>query len=284
MSHDGWVFVDLHWRMCPAQYPFRVDPTRLWSRAARVTLEGRQVRVFPVETLVGLLCLHGAKDTWHKLIWLCDLDRVIRVSPTLDWDEVRAFAEESRCRRAVGLVSPARAPPLRHALAHGGPGASRRGRDADAPAGQGRGRARDRRDPTPVVAGPLRRVAVPPRGLRLLARRCGLRGSGSGDPAGLGLGAAKVRLPDSLYGLYYLLRPLRLLATLPRDAFRRRSSSPGPSVGPESRAQPKSVRTTSAHVASRSAVSNPKQRTPRTTWSAASMPSAGWARGFRACV
>ena len=31
----------------------------------------------------------------------------------------------------------------------------------------------------------------------------------------------EVRLPDSLYGLYYLLRPLRLLATLPRDAFRR---------------------------------------------------------------
>ena len=61
------------------------------------------MRVFPAETLVALLCLHGAKDTWHKLIWLCDVDRLIRVSPSLDWEEVRAFAEESRCRRAVGL-------------------------------------------------------------------------------------------------------------------------------------------------------------------------------------
>ena len=93
----------------------------------------------------------------------------------------------------------------------------------------------------------------------------------------------KVRLPDSLYPLYYLLRPLRLLATPGRESVPARPSARGPSVGPESRAQPKSVRTTSAHVASRSAVSSPKQRTPRTTWSAASMPSAGWARGFRAC-
>ena len=31
----------------------------------------------------------------------------------------------------------------------------------------------------------------------------------------------KVRLPDSLYGLYYLLRPLRLLATVVRESVRR---------------------------------------------------------------
>ena len=33
VSDDGWVVVDLHWRVCAARYPFRIDPTRLWSRA-----------------------------------------------------------------------------------------------------------------------------------------------------------------------------------------------------------------------------------------------------------
>jgi putative nucleotidyltransferase-like protein len=103
VSGDGLCFVDLHWRMCPLRYPFRVAPTTLWSRPARARLGGREVRVFPTETLVGLLCLHGTKDRWRRLIWLCDVDRLVRISPSLDWEEVRRFAEEARCRRAVRL-------------------------------------------------------------------------------------------------------------------------------------------------------------------------------------
>ena len=103
VSGDGWLFVDLHWQICSRRFPFVVDSTRLWSRPARVMLTGREVRVFPAETLVGLLCLHGAKDRWRKLMWLCDVDRLIRLSPSLGWEEVRGFAEQSRCRRAVGL-------------------------------------------------------------------------------------------------------------------------------------------------------------------------------------
>jgi hypothetical protein len=103
LSGDEWVFVDLHWRMCPARYPFRLDSARLWSRPERVALGGRQVRVFPRETLLCLLCLHGAKDRWQRLVWLCDVDRVVRASAALDWQEVVRFAEEGRCRRALGL-------------------------------------------------------------------------------------------------------------------------------------------------------------------------------------
>jgi hypothetical protein len=221
VSHDGWVFVDLHWRMCPAQFPFRVGSTRLWSRAARATLEGRPVRVFPVETLVGLLCLHGAKDAWHRLIWLCDVDRVIRVSPTLDWDEVRAFAEESRCRRAVGLAL---------LLAH-------RLFDTPLPTEVLAPLAGDEtltrllaRVEDELATGGIRRpwwlarFGVLPFHLEVFdSWRDGVVYGGRGlvTPLAWDWELLEVRLPDSLYGLYYLLRPLRLLATLPRDAFRR---------------------------------------------------------------
>ena len=104
LSGDEWVFVDLHWRMSPARYPFRVDAARLWSRDARVSLGGRDVRVFPAETLLALLGLHGAKDRWQRLVWLCDVDRLIRVTPSLDWDEVAGVATEGRFRRALGLA------------------------------------------------------------------------------------------------------------------------------------------------------------------------------------
>jgi hypothetical protein len=221
VSHDGWVFVDLHWRMYPAQYPFRVDPIRLWSRPAQMMLGGREVRVFPAETLVGHLCLHGAKDHWRKLLWLCDIDRVIRVSPAFDWNEVRALAEESHARRAVGLTL---------LLVH-------------------------RFFDTPLPKDVLAPLAADETLTRLLARVEGQLATGGircpwwlahflvfpfhlevldswrdgvvytgrtlVNPGAWDWDFQKVHLPDFLHWLYFLLRPLRLLATLPREAFRR---------------------------------------------------------------
>jgi hypothetical protein len=228
VSRDGWVFVDLHWHVYPKRFPFRVDLARLWSRPSRVALGGREVRVFPAETLVGLLCLHGAKDTWHKLIWLCDVDRLIRVSQPLDWEEVHAFAEESRCRRAVGLGL---------LLAN-------------------------RLFETPLPATVWARLSEDQKLVRLAAKAEEQLATGgirrpwwlahfdvlpfhleifdSWRDGALYLGRTlvtprawdwelvKVRLPDPLYPLNYLLRPLRLLVTLPREFARQRRRREGP--------------------------------------------------------
>ncbi len=221
VSDDGWVVVDLHWRVCAARYPFRIDPTRLWSRLAGVRLGDREVPVFPAETLLALLCLHGAKDTWHKLIWLCDVDRLVRASPSLDWEKLGAFAEESRCRRVVGLGlllarrllgTPLPAPVLARLAEDGdlAPLVSRVERD--------------------LATGGIRRswwlqtLDVWPFHLAVFDRR---RDGASYlvrtfvTPLAWDWELLKVRLPDSLYPLYYLLRPLRLVATLVRESVRR---------------------------------------------------------------
>lgn len=221
VSHDGWVFVDLHWRMYPAQYPFRVDPTRLWSRPARIMLGGREVRVFPAETLVGHLCLHGTKDHWRKLLWLCDIDRVIRVSPAFDWDEVRAFAAESRGRRAVGLTLL-----LVHRLLE-----TPLPQDVLAPlAGDETLTRLLARVEDELATGGIRRpwwlahFLVFPFHLEVFdSWRDGVAYTGRAlvNPAAWDWDFQKVQLPDSLDWLYFLLRPLRLLVTLPRAAFQR---------------------------------------------------------------
>ena len=228
VSADGCVFVDLHWRVCPRRFPFRVDSPRLWSSLSRAEVDGGQVPVFPVETQIVLLAVHGAKDTWHKLVWLCDVDRLVRVSPGLDWGEVLAFAEEGRCRRAVGLCL---------LLAQ-------------------------RLFETPVPADVLARLAEDPALSRLAARTEGQLAAGGiprpwwlahfdllpfhlevfdGRRDGVGYVGrtlltprawdwelVKVHLPDSLYALNYVLRPLRLLATFPREALRRLDRPGGP--------------------------------------------------------
>ena len=221
VSADGWTFVDLHWRMCPERFPFRVDGPRLWSRRHRVELGGREVRVFPAESQIVLLCVHGAKDTWNKLIWLCDIDRVIRASPSLDWEEVSAFAEEGRCRRAVGLGlllanrllgTPVPAPVLSRA------------------AGDALGRLRAE-VVDQLASGGIRRpwwlahFDVLPLHLQIFETRADVVryvGRTLVTPRAWDWEVVKLRLPDSLYPLRYLARLARLIVTFPREALRHR--------------------------------------------------------------
>jgi hypothetical protein len=221
VSGDEWVFVDLHWRLFPARFPFRVDPARLWSRPARVRLGSREVRVFPAATLVGLLCLHGAKDRWRRLIWLCDVDRLIRVSPSLDWKEVCRFAEEGRYRRAAGLglllANRLLETPLPPAVLKWLARDQGLVRLAASVEGQ-------------LVAGGIDRpwwleiFNVWPFHLEVFDTwRDGARYVGRTllTPEAGDWELLKVRLPDPLFPLYSLLRPPRQLATLVRESVRR---------------------------------------------------------------
>jgi hypothetical protein len=223
ISDDGWLFVDLHWRVCPPRYPFRVDARRLWSREARTALGGREVRVFPAETLVVLLCLHGAKDRWHKLIWLCDVDRLIRACPSLDWGEILAFADEGHCRRAVGLGlllaqrllgAPLPNLVLERFAGHEAAPLAVRVEDRLAAGGIRRSWRWEHFDLWPfhleVFDGWRDRA-------RYLARTLLI-------PRGWDW--QRVPLPDSLYPLHYLLRPPRLLVALARKSVRRQKGRP----------------------------------------------------------
>jgi hypothetical protein len=223
LSGDDWVFVDLHWGVCPARYPFRVDASRLWARPAHQTLGGRTVRVFPAETLLGLLCLHGAKDRWQRLIWLCDVDRVVRASPCLDWGEVLEFAGEGRCRRALGL----------------GLLLARRVLETPLPASFLESLAQDERLQRLVatvadalVAGGIGRAwwaehfNLWPFHLEVFdswsdGARYVSRTLVTPDPEDWPL--IKAPLPDALFPLYFQVRPLRKVAALVRLSFRRAS-------------------------------------------------------------
>jgi hypothetical protein len=233
VSEDGWFFVDLHWRMFPGRFPFRIDPARLWSRSGRTTLGGRAVPVFAMETLAVLLCQHGAKDRWSRLIWLCDVDRLIRVSPALDWDEVLAFAEESRSGRALGLglllahrLVGTPLPALLLARLMGNESLTRLVGSVEgrlAAGGVRRSWVWEHLDLWPfhleVFDGWRDRVVYVTRTL-VTARAWDWE---------------RLPLPDSLYPLYSVLRPLRLGFVLAREAVRRRGLRSGPWTSGSSR-------------------------------------------------
>jgi len=103
VSADELVYVDLHWRLAPRRLPFRLEPERLWPRLETAGLEGKSTRTLALEPLLVCLCAHGTKDRWRRLIWLCDIDRALRRRGPPDWRALQALAATARCRRALAL-------------------------------------------------------------------------------------------------------------------------------------------------------------------------------------
>ena len=92
MQRKDGLLIDLHWQLAPRQFPFRIDPTPLWDRLVTVDFEGKTIPGFAGEDLVLILCMHGAKDEWKKLIWILDLAKVMSKGRPLDWHSISVRA------------------------------------------------------------------------------------------------------------------------------------------------------------------------------------------------
>ncbi|NET24091.1 nucleotidyltransferase family protein [Okeania sp. SIO1I7] len=89
------IFLELHWKIATkhinvggGMIPFDIDIEPFWQRLELVELSGKKVLHFPPEDLIVILCIHGSKDRWRQLKWLCDLAQLIYVHPEMDWEMV----------------------------------------------------------------------------------------------------------------------------------------------------------------------------------------------------
>jgi len=94
--------VELHWRLAPRFFGPYFDISRLWERTRKIPLQGSCVRIPFSDDLILMLCIHGAKDCWEKLEWVCGLAEVVRADPELDWEDLLNRAKDAQ---AIGVVS-----------------------------------------------------------------------------------------------------------------------------------------------------------------------------------
>ena len=86
MRDDGISYVDLHWAIEPTYLSFVLNSDGLWDRLTEVSLDGHAVQTISREDMVLLLCIHGARHRWERLIWLADLGQLVQTPHGLDWD------------------------------------------------------------------------------------------------------------------------------------------------------------------------------------------------------
>jgi hypothetical protein len=99
----GGVPIDLHWATLPRFLRFADAGEAAWTRRCEVAVAGGAVHTLSPEDLLLFLAVHGAKHCWTGLNWLADWARLAG-RPEIDWDLVVARARASRISRTLSLA------------------------------------------------------------------------------------------------------------------------------------------------------------------------------------
>lgn len=102
-SDAARVVVDLHWRIRSRVSPLHLDLDGLWARRVPVSLAGTTVATLAPEDVLLVICAHGSHHHWSRLQWICDVARLVRVRPTLDWSRITEQARTARSQRMLWL-------------------------------------------------------------------------------------------------------------------------------------------------------------------------------------
>jgi Uncharacterised nucleotidyltransferase len=204
-ADDGMV-LELRWRLELTQPRYRHDLGMDWAWPRRKTIKLAGADVPSMDAVSGLLmlCMHGSKHGWSRLVWICDVAKLLESEPGLDWEFVQREAKRvglTRCL-ALGVLlarnlvdAPVPAEVLRRLEAERS--MRKLTNFLQANAVEQPGRIPDGRVPINIqLLGFQDRAAVilSPTFLRPNAQD-----------------RAVVKLPKALDPLYYLIRPLRLL-------------------------------------------------------------------------
>ena len=225
------LVVDLTWGFFKPWIRHRFSPEALLLAARPATIAGARLLSLPAEELLVALCLHASKHRWARLVWPCDIAGFARRHPQIDWERVLLLSRRGGVLRATlaslavadrlfaaglpatvaravaadrGAAGLARAGVARHLAGNGAPG------------GGGAAPETRRRRAIAGIRHELRAMDRPTDRLRLLARW--VTATNPND-------WAWVRLPEPLFPLYALLRPVRLLVQN-LGAHRRHPSPP----------------------------------------------------------
>jgi hypothetical protein len=105
IRNDGKVHLELQWEIVPWNFCFPLDDLDIWRNRQQFATKDMRFNALPPEELLLVLGVHGAKDFWGRLIWVCDVAELIRRHPEMNWKRLTALADRTGGRRMllVGL-------------------------------------------------------------------------------------------------------------------------------------------------------------------------------------
>jgi Uncharacterised nucleotidyltransferase len=213
-SADGKMMVDLHWAITERHLAPRFNFEELWDRRRVVSLGNQSVPTFSAEDTTLLLAVHGGKHLWQRLSWLTDFAESQRQD--LNWDFLGERARNAHAERMLqlGLVLANQifSVPLPSEFK---PGVHHAAAVQHIAANMARTLFEDRNGMGSDRARWLMMVRLAD--TRWEGLRCGARFAVTSGPREW----QAIRLPDSLFGIYSLLRLATVLRAAPSLLFPR---------------------------------------------------------------
>jgi hypothetical protein len=102
---DSSVIVELHNDFTLRYFPRRLPIEAFFTRQTRVRVDGHDTPALSVEDELVLICIHGAKHFWGRLMWIADVAALVSRQTGIDWVRVADAARAVEAERMlhVGL-------------------------------------------------------------------------------------------------------------------------------------------------------------------------------------
>lgn len=98
------ALVEFHTEFTLRHFPRRPRMNEMAKRSVLICINGREIATFSLADNLLMLCVHGAKDFWSRLIWASDICAVAKELQAADWQELLAFAQEYDAARMIRLA------------------------------------------------------------------------------------------------------------------------------------------------------------------------------------
>jgi len=89
---ESKLLVELHNDLTLRYFPRPLPIEDFFARQIRVRLDAQEAPALAVEDELVLICIHGAKHFWERLIWIADVAALVTRQTGIDWERVEESA------------------------------------------------------------------------------------------------------------------------------------------------------------------------------------------------
>jgi hypothetical protein len=98
---DSKLLVELHNDLTLRYFPRRLPIEEFFARQVRVRLDAHEAPALSVEDELVLICIHGAKHFWERLIWIADVAALVLRQSGMDWERAAESAKAVGAERML---------------------------------------------------------------------------------------------------------------------------------------------------------------------------------------
>jgi len=87
------IYLELHWSLSRTKLSRGISSLILQREKTEISIQDKLIKTLPVDLLFLYLCVHGSKHLWGRMMWIVDIDRLIRRKKSIDWEKINEAAQ-----------------------------------------------------------------------------------------------------------------------------------------------------------------------------------------------